>query len=756
MVVSSDIEPLSAGTEERLTDFTELLATAIENAEAREAVQRLADEQAALRRVATLVAEAAAPSAVLDAVAGEMQALLGADEVALNRFEPDTEIVVLAHRGLDVDLTPVGSHVSHEGENVTSIVRRTGSPARMENYERAAGALAELARSTRLRSSVSAPITVEGQVWGLVTASWKGGESPPADTEDRMAKFAHLIDTAIANTEARAEIERLADEQAALRHVATLVAEGVGRAEVFAAVSEQVARVFRLDVQTSEVATAVRFDPGPESVLVGTSKNIEGLPLGSRWEPKELYVSTKVLRSRRPSRLDEEELAAMGGPDADELRRQGFLSQVGSPILAEGRLWGAITVNSGSKLPPDAEQRLEKFTELIATAISNAESREDLSRLAQEQAALRRVATLVARETAADAVFAAVGREVGQLLGVDATHIGRYDPDGTVVSVAQWGSNPGVPIGARFPLDGDSVSARVLRTGRPARMDYYESAPGVIAATMRQLGIRFSIGVPISIEGRPWGVMIATSEGPSPFPTDIESRLQDFTELVATSIANAENRSELASSRARIVAASDDARRRIERDLHDGVQQQLVSLRLELGGLTADPPAGDALREQLAGVTEEVGSILDALVEIARGIHPAILSHGGLEAALHSLARRSAVPVTLEARIEGSLADEVEVAAYYVASEALTNVAKHARASVVHIDVTTDDGTLTLAVRDDGVGGADLREGSGLVGLRDRIEALGGTIAIDSPAERGTRLLVTLPLATEPDQEVGR
>jgi signal transduction histidine kinase len=187
--------------------------------------------------------------------------------------------------------------------------------------------------------------------------------------------------------------------------------------------------------------------------------------------------------------------------------------------------------------------------------------------------------------------------------------------------------------------------------------------------------------------------------------------------------------------------------------LHDGVQQQLVSLGLKLGVMRADPPTGDALKEQLAGVTQDVGSVLDALVEIARGIHPAILAQGGLAAALKALARRSAVPVELHARIEGPLPDEVEVAAYYAAAEALTNTAKHARASVVHMDVTTDDGTLTLMVRDDGVGGVDLGKGSGLVGLQDRVEALGGTITIDSSPGSGTCVVVTLPMATESDQE---
>jgi PAS domain S-box-containing protein len=179
-------------------------------------------------------------------------------------------------------------------------------------------------------------------------------------------------------------------------------------------------------------------------------------------------------------------------------------------------------------------------------------------RAAEEQAALRRVATLVARETAPEEVFAAVGREVGEVLGVHATHMGRYDADGTVVSVAQWGSSPGVPIGARFPLEGESVSARVLRTGRPARMDDYEDAPGVIAATIRQIGIRFSIGVPISVQGRTWGVMIATSKGTEPFPAETESRLQDFTELVATAISNAS-----AHDKVRVLADEQAALRRV-------------------------------------------------------------------------------------------------------------------------------------------------------------------------------------------------
>jgi signal transduction histidine kinase len=271
-------------------------------------------------------------------------------------------------------------------------------------------------------------------------------------------------------------------------------------------------------------------------------------------------------------------------------------------------------------------------------------------------------------------------------------------------------------------------------------------------AIVRDWNIRSAVACPIVVEGELWGVIVVTSR--RPLPQEVEARLGDFTELVATAIANAESSAELAASRRRIVAASDDARRRIERDLHDGIQQRLVSLGLELGVMKADPPTGDALREQLASVTEDVGAVLDALVETARGIHPAILSQGGLAAALRALARRSAVPVELQTQIDGPLPDDVEVAAYYVAAEALTNAAKHARASVVHMDATTDDGTLTLVVRDDGVGGARPGGGSGLIGLQDRVEALGGTINIDSAAGSGTSIAVSLPIATEPDQAI--
>jgi signal transduction histidine kinase len=212
-------------------------------------------------------------------------------------------------------------------------------------------------------------------------------------------------------------------------------------------------------------------------------------------------------------------------------------------------------------------------------------------------------------------------------------------------------------------------------------------------------------------------------------------------------IANAESRAELMASRARIVAAADETRRRIERDLHDGIQQRLVSLGLELRAAQATVPAQlDELEGVLSRAAEGLTSVLDELREISHGLHPAILSEGGLEPALRALRRRSAIPVELDLHPKRPLPGRVEVAAYYVVSEALTNAAKHAHASVVNVELDTRDAILQLAIRDDGIGGADPDQGSGLVGLSDRIEALGGTLQVTSPAGNGTTLLIEVPL----------
>jgi signal transduction histidine kinase len=286
--------------------------------------------------------------------------------------------------------------------------------------------------------------------------------------------------------------------------------------------------------------------------------------------------------------------------------------------------------------------------------------------------------------------------------------------------------------------------AVALRTGRPARNEDYRENSG-----LPPLGIRSGVAVPIVVDGRLWGVIsVGTRHGP--FPADTEQRMAGFTELVGTAIANADSRAQLTTSRARIVAAADDARRRIERDLHDGTQQRLVALSLTLRVAQSTVPAAlPALQTQIGRVADELTGAIEELREIARGIHPAILSEGGLGPALRTLARRAAIPVELDIRTQTRAADPIEVAAYYVVSEALTNATKHAHASCAQVAVEQHDGRLDLSIRDDGVGGADPAGGSGLVGLRDRVQALGGSIEVDSPPGAGTTIVVELPL--QPD-----
>jgi signal transduction histidine kinase len=299
-------------------------------------------------------------------------------------------------------------------------------------------------------------------------------------------------------------------------------------------------------------------------------------------------------------------------------------------------------------------------------------------------------------------------------------------------------------VGDRLELGGRNVATVVSQTQQPSRIDDYASASGPAALAA---GMRSAVGVPVSVAGRLWGVMVVTStRAEPPLPPGTEARLAGFTELAATAIANAEAQSALTASRARIVATADATRRRIERDLHDGVQQRLVSLALHLRAVQEAPPAAAELAQQLDRAVTEVTGALDELLEIARGIHPAILADGGLRLALETLARRSAVPVRLDVPVAGRLPDPVEIAAYYAVSEALTNTAKHAHASVIDVQVETGDGALHVHVRDDGRGGADFGHGSGLAGLKDRIEALGGRLLLHSPPGAGTTVQIALPL----------
>jgi PAS domain S-box-containing protein len=396
---------------------------------------------------------------------------------------------------------------------------------------------------------------------------------------------------------------------------------------------------------------------------------------------------------------------------------------------------------------PVLDQRLTYAVARDVTERQRAET--ELRRVAGEQAARRRVATRVARGEPPTEVFSAVAKEVKRLLDAQATAIGRRDPDGIVIVASSGAAREILPLGAHLALDSDWALTMVARTGGPVRLSEHNRGSSSLEANAAELGVHCTVAVPIMVGGSLWGA-IAAGTSRERFPDDTEQRMAEFTELVATAIANADSRSQLAASRRRIVTAADQTRRRIERDLHDGTQQRLVSLVLSMRAAAADVPAGrDDLRAELSRISAGLADAVAELREISRGIHPAILSQGGLGPALRTLARRSAIPIDLHTTTDVRLPEPVEVAVYYVASEALANAAKYAQASSIEVSLATSDGSLLLSICDDGVGGAEPGGGSGLVGLQDRIEALGGTIMINSPAGGGTSILVTLPLDVE-------
>jgi signal transduction histidine kinase len=367
----------------------------------------------------------------------------------------------------------------------------------------------------------------------------------------------------------------------------------------------------------------------------------------------------------------------------------------------------------------------------------------DRTALTEEQAALHHVATLVARESSPDIVFAAVAEEVRRLLSVDSATVSRYESDDTITLVTSAGEH--FPAGSRWPVGETLLPALVLETGRPARVDSFTSAASVLAERAREDGIRSAVGTPIIVEGRLWGLIAAISGKEQPLPPDTEARLTSFTELVATAIANTEARAEVAASRARIVAAADDERRRVVRDLHDGAQQRLVHtvITLKLAQRALDRDAADA--SSLVGeALEHAQRATDELRELAHGILPAVLARGGLRAGVEALASRMPVPVKLEIPVD-RLPAPIEATAYFVVAEALTNVAKHARAASAAVATRVEDRTLRVEVRDDGVGGARL-EGSGLQGLRDRLATLDGRLQVECPADGGTLVAAAIPI----------
>jgi signal transduction histidine kinase len=424
-------------------------------------------------------------------------------------------------------------------------------------------------------------------------------------------------------------------------------------------------------------------------------------------------------------------------------------------VVAGALAAGDLNVRMPETSPGEIGRLESQFNAMVDSLEA---SRGRLRQVADEQSALRRVATLVACGASPAEVFDAVAAEVGHVLGVDHTEIIRFECDDSARVVGYWSDphTPSVmpPLGGHWPVEDGTVTAAVRDTERPARMRNYERATSAIGRWAYDAGIRCVVGCPVKVEGRIWGAMLVHSLREDPLPGVTEARMREFLELVGAAIANAQSRSDLLTSRARVVAAADESRRRIERDLHDGAQQRLVTLALKLRTLetTAVAPGQERLRRQLSGLVRELSDILDDLQEVSRGIVPPILTRSGLRPALRSLVRHCPVPVELTTELTGRLPERIEVGLYYTVSEALTNVVKHARAGEVRVDLTEEREVVRLSVRDDGTGGADLSGGSGLVGLKDRVEALGGGIEVVSPLGGGTSILVELPL--EPAQHL--
>jgi signal transduction histidine kinase len=534
--------------------------------------------------------------------------------------------------------------------------------------------------------------------------------------------------------------EALAREQEALRRVATLVAEAASPDAVFSAVAREVSRA----VLGADVTLVGRYDSDEVVEFVGGwSRDGEPSFVGERVSLGGHNASTLVFERNGPARVDH--LTDEASP-ATALARRWARSSAGAPINVEGRLWGVMTVGSlhPEGLPTGVESRLASFSEQVATAIANAQARVELRTVADEQAALRRVATQVVRGVPAAGVFAAVARELERLFDAQATTIGRLEHDGTMTVVASSGTQAEeMAVGARLKLESGMVLAKVVRTGRPARVDDYSDASERLGRMTQPLGIRCSVAAPILVEGALWGALGAAKC--ELFPVDTEQRVAKFTELVGTAISDIQARSDLAASRARIVAAADGERRRVVRDLHDGAQQRLVHTIITLKLATRASQSGeDGVPALLNEALDHAQQANVELRELAHGILPAALTQGGLRAGVDTLASRMPVPVEIDVSV-GRLPTAVEATGYFVVAEALTNVAKHARAECAKATVRIEDGTLEVEVRDDGVGGAR-PEGSGLVGLADRLAVLDGHLRIESPADGGTLVAASIPL----------
>jgi signal transduction histidine kinase len=542
----------------------------------------------------------------------------------------------------------------------------------------------------------------------------------------------------IGNERQEEELRRLADEQGALRRIATLVAAGASEVDLIAAVTSEIARLFRADT-----ANTLRWE-GDTIRVVGDwrAADDDAGQAGRIFAFGGDTITARVVHSNAPARVDsfDDLQTEFGRGRWEEL---GLQAAIGAPIVVDGRVWGVITAartTVGDTFPWGAEHRLGDFAALVAQAIANADARREVAALAAEQAALRRIATLVAGGRPQPEVLEAATREVGQNFGAEAVNFVRWEGvHDEVVVVGGWsdGTEPTLPAGSHYHPSPGGATLPMLETGLSRRADELSV----------EVGERSVIAAPVIVNASLLGALTAFRPTSEPFPPDSEIRLRSFADLVAQSIANEQAREEMRASRARIVRAADEARQRLERDLHDGAQQRLVSVSLALRlAVSKLPGSPDEALETLLSASEELTQAIDELRELARGIHPAILTEQGLGPAVTALASRSPTRVAVVNELEGRLPPAVEAAAYYVVAESLTNVARYAEASEVQVRIARHDGHARVEVTDDGVGGAVPSRGSGLRGLADRVEALDGRLGVESAPAEGTRVWAEIPL----------
>ena len=727
-------------------DTTERRGVDAELRGAQRSLEMLAEEQAALRRVATLVAQDVPSSELFGAVAREVGTLIGADFSGMIRYEDDESVTTVATWAAAGEHPPVPTRWETEPGDPAMMIVAAREATRVDDWSSVPGSIAAVIRNVLgVSSSVGCPIVVQGRLWGALAVHSKQSRPLPPDTESRIAQFTDLVGTAIANAESRGRANRLAEEQAALRRVATLVARDAPRGEVFTGIASEIGHLFGL-----EEIRLVRYDEDRTAVVVASSGPTEDFfPVGSRVSEDADSASSRVLRTGEPVRIDD--YGTKSGTIAEAVRSMGIRSVVATPISVEGRLWGAISAGTtrDEPLPPETEARLGQFTELMATAVANTESRAEVERLAAEQAALRRVATLIAVGSAPSAVLDAVAAEMERVLDADAVMLSRYEPDEEVTVVARRVPDPReLPLGKRVSHEGENVTSMVRRTGRPARIEDYQRARGPIADLARAVerNVSSAVGAPIVVDGRLWGVIIASWGSERSAPGDTEERMVKFARLLDTAIANADSRDQLMASRARLLTAGDEARRRVVRDLHDGAQQRLVhtivTLKLAQRAFRDEDGKAESLLSEALEYAEQGNR---ELRELAHGILPAVLTHGGLRAGVDAVVARLDLPVEVDVPGE-RLPAEIEASAYFIVAEALTNVMKHSHAGHAEVTASLEDGMLRIEVRDNGAGGAD-PDGHGLVGMRDRVTTLGGRLEIESPAGGGTLVAATLPLS---------